>query len=197
MSGHNCVDILSQKVEWLTTKRPLCNCGIFPEIFFSYVTGTQNRVNQCPVNEHGCLDLDVCIHMSKLCDGAPDCSDGWDEGPHCRGNKQTQAYTFNDLTCKTDGIVRSLFCHIQTRGLSVVLGQNKQSHLLLFPLETNYIYPIISCIRPLKGIVHRKMKIHSLSTHHCADGGVGEVFESTKHFWSVTLCQVWPPLQTW
>ncbi|KAA8591055.1 hypothetical protein FQN60_001998 [Etheostoma spectabile] len=46
--------------------------------------GSHNRANQCPVNEHGCLDLDVCIHMSKVCDGVPDCSDGWDEGPHCR-----------------------------------------------------------------------------------------------------------------
>ena len=26
------------------------------------------------------------------------------------------------------------------------------------------------------------MKIHSLSYHHDADGGVGEVVESTKHF---------------
>ena len=32
--------------------------------------------------------------------------------------------------------------------------------------------------------VQRKMKIHSWSTHHYADGGVGEVFESTKRFWS-------------
>ena len=29
------------------------------------------------------------------------------------------------------------------------------------------------------------MEIHSLSTHHYADGGVGEVFESTKHFRSL------------
>ena len=29
------------------------------------------------------------------------------------------------------------------------------------------------------------MKIHSLSTHHYTDGGTGEVFESTKHFWSL------------
>ncbi|KAF3860451.1 hypothetical protein F7725_000706 [Dissostichus mawsoni] len=46
--------------------------------------GSHNRVSQCPVNEHGCLDPDVCIHMSKLCDGVPECPDGWDEGPHCR-----------------------------------------------------------------------------------------------------------------
>ena len=32
------------------------------------------------------------------------------------------------------------------------------------------------------GRVHRKMKIHSLSTHHYADGGVGEVFECSKLF---------------
>ena len=34
----------------------------------------------------------------------------------------------------------------------------------------------------IKGTVHPKMEIHSVSTHHCADGGVGEVFESIKHF---------------
>ena len=28
------------------------------------------------------------------------------------------------------------------------------------------------------------MKIQSISSHHYADGGVGEVFESTRHFWS-------------
>ena len=36
-----------------------------------------------------------------------------------------------------------------------------------------------------KGIVHKKMRIHSLSTRHYADGGVCEVLESTKHFWSL------------
>ena len=34
----------------------------------------------------------------------------------------------------------------------------------------------------LKGIVHPEIKIHSLSTHHFADGGVGKVFVSTKVF---------------
>ena len=29
------------------------------------------------------------------------------------------------------------------------------------------------------------MKIQSLSTPHYADGGMGEEFESTKHFWSL------------
>ena len=33
-------------------------------------------------------------------------------------------------------------------------------------------------------IVHPKMIINSFSTPHYADGGVAEVFESTKHRWS-------------
>ena len=33
------------------------------------------------------------------------------------------------------------------------------------------------------------MKFHSLSTHHYADGGVGDVFESTKHFLSFRVLQ--------
>ena len=37
----------------------------------------------------------------------------------------------------------------------------------------------------IEGIVHPKMKIHSLPSHHYADGGVGEVFKSTKHLWSI------------
>ena len=31
-------------------------------------------------------------------------------------------------------------------------------------------------------LFHPKIVIQSLSTHHYADGGVGEVFESTEHF---------------
>lgn len=30
--------------------------------------------------------------MRKLCDGVPDCSDGWDEGPHCRGTAHTDTH---------------------------------------------------------------------------------------------------------
>ncbi|KAG9353472.1 hypothetical protein JZ751_018071 [Albula glossodonta] len=43
-----------------------------------------SRVSRCPPNEYQCLGTDLCIHMSKLCDGVHDCTDGWDEGPHCR-----------------------------------------------------------------------------------------------------------------
>ena len=41
---------------------------------------------------------------------------------------------------------------------------------------------LISLAIGLKGIAHRIMKMYLLSTHHYADGGVGELFESTKHF---------------
>ena len=34
------------------------------------------------------------------------------------------------------------------------------------------------------------MKIHSLSTHHYVYGGVGEVFECIKHFWSFRVNSV-------
>uniref|UniRef100_A0A8D0AW64 LDL receptor related protein 1 n=1 Tax=Sander lucioperca TaxID=283035 RepID=A0A8D0AW64_SANLU len=43
-----------------------------------------NTISRCPPNEYQCGGTELCIHMSKLCNGAPDCTDGWDEGPHCR-----------------------------------------------------------------------------------------------------------------
>ncbi|XP_016109861.1 low-density lipoprotein receptor-related protein 1-like [Sinocyclocheilus grahami] len=48
------------------------------------IEGHHTQVSQCPPNEFECRGTDVCIHLSKLCDGVPDCSDGRDEGPHCR-----------------------------------------------------------------------------------------------------------------
>lgn len=36
----------------------------------------------------------------------------------------------------------------------------------------------------VKGVVHQKMKTHSLSSHHYVDGEVGDVWESAKHLWS-------------
>ena len=41
-----------------------------------------------------------------------------------------------------------------------------------------------------KGTVHPEMKMHSLSTHPYADGGVGELLESTKHLWSLSVNSV-------
>lgn len=48
-------------------------------------SGPHSTVSRCPPNEYQCGGTELCIHMSKLCNGVPDCTDGWDEGPHCRG----------------------------------------------------------------------------------------------------------------
>ena len=50
--------------------------------------------------------------------------------------------------------------------------------------------PVCFCF---KVIVHRKRKIDPLSTHHYADRGVGEVFDSTKHFRSFQVWTVFTP----
>lgn len=52
---------------------------------FAVLAGPQSKVSRCQPNEHNCLGTELCIHMSKLCNGLHDCFDGSDEGPHCRG----------------------------------------------------------------------------------------------------------------
>uniref|UniRef100_A0A8C8LYL0 EGF-like domain-containing protein n=1 Tax=Oncorhynchus tshawytscha TaxID=74940 RepID=A0A8C8LYL0_ONCTS len=39
---------------------------------------------RCPPNHVQCIGSKRCIHFNKLCDGARDCEDGYDEGVHCR-----------------------------------------------------------------------------------------------------------------
>ena len=45
--------------------------------------------------------------------------------------------------------------------------------------EKRWLIAEVQFVQPpgIKGIVHRKMKLHSLSTHHYAEGGVCEVFD--------------------
>uniref|UniRef100_A0A8K9V081 EGF-like domain-containing protein n=1 Tax=Oncorhynchus mykiss TaxID=8022 RepID=A0A8K9V081_ONCMY len=38
----------------------------------------------CPLNHIQCIGTRKCIHFNKLCNGAIDCEDGFDEGVHCR-----------------------------------------------------------------------------------------------------------------
>lgn len=124
---------------------------------FFFFPGSHNRVNQCPVNEHGCLDLDVCIHMSKVCDGVPDCSDGWDEGPHCRGNKLTEArahncqHPFSAKHAQNRSYHRFLYllCRTETRVSAFVVGQKSPASVFLLassslPIQEYSVYPIIS-----------------------------------------------------
>ncbi|KAJ8247101.1 hypothetical protein GJAV_G00258730 [Gymnothorax javanicus] len=39
---------------------------------------------RCALNHIQCLGTRKCIHYNKLCNGARDCEDGFDEGDHCR-----------------------------------------------------------------------------------------------------------------
>uniref|UniRef100_A0A8C5HWA1 EGF-like domain-containing protein n=1 Tax=Gouania willdenowi TaxID=441366 RepID=A0A8C5HWA1_GOUWI len=39
---------------------------------------------KCPLNHIQCVGTRKCIHFNKLCNGARDCADGYDEGVHCR-----------------------------------------------------------------------------------------------------------------
>lgn len=47
--------------------------------------GAQEVVIKCPLNHIQCIGTKKCIHFNKLCNGARDCDDGYDEGVHCRG----------------------------------------------------------------------------------------------------------------
>ncbi|XP_037542041.1 low-density lipoprotein receptor-related protein 1B [Nematolebias whitei] len=46
--------------------------------------GSQEVVIRCPLNHIQCIGTKKCIHFNKLCNGAKDCEDGYDEGVHCR-----------------------------------------------------------------------------------------------------------------
>ncbi|KAG8129647.1 hypothetical protein E2320_016513, partial [Naja naja] len=49
-----------------------------------YFPGPHSKVSRCHPNEYNCLGTELCIPMTKLCNGERDCIDGADEGPHCR-----------------------------------------------------------------------------------------------------------------
>lgn len=65
-------------------------------------TGPHIRVSKCPPNEYQCQGTELCIHMSKLCDGVPDCTDGGDEGPHCRGDDDSYSQTYRQKDREAD-----------------------------------------------------------------------------------------------
>ncbi|CAL8342457.1 unnamed protein product [Boreogadus saida] len=46
--------------------------------------GQREVVIRCPLNHFQCIGTRKCIHFNKLCNGARDCDDGYDEGVHCR-----------------------------------------------------------------------------------------------------------------
>ena len=58
--------------------------GLLTVTVFS-VPGAGDVVVRCPLNHIQCIGTRKCIHFNKLCNGAIDCEDGFDEGVHCRG----------------------------------------------------------------------------------------------------------------
>lgn len=54
-------------------------------LFLISSSGAQEVVIRCPLNHIQCIGTKKCIHFNKLCNGARDCEDGYDEGVHCRG----------------------------------------------------------------------------------------------------------------
>ncbi|RXN31423.1 low-density lipo receptor-related 1B [Labeo rohita] len=49
-----------------------------------FVRGKVEVIVRCPLNHIQCIGTRKCIHFNKLCNGAKDCEDGFDEGVHCR-----------------------------------------------------------------------------------------------------------------
>uniref|UniRef100_A0AAX7U7X7 EGF-like domain-containing protein n=1 Tax=Astatotilapia calliptera TaxID=8154 RepID=A0AAX7U7X7_ASTCA len=57
-----------------------CERGLGVSAFW----GDAGKNTQCPLNHMQCTGTKKCIHFNKLCNGARDCDDGYDEGVHCR-----------------------------------------------------------------------------------------------------------------
>lgn len=72
------------------------------------LAGPQSKVSRCQPNEYNCLGTELCIHMSKLCNGLHDCFDGSDEGPHCRG-RCLRGMAVKEGLLLLVGVTRSLF----------------------------------------------------------------------------------------
>lgn len=53
--------------------------------FLCLFLGPEEQDFKCPLNYMTCIGTNKCIHLSQLCNGVYDCSDGYDEGVHCRG----------------------------------------------------------------------------------------------------------------
>lgn len=93
----------------------------------SSFSGPHSTVSRCPPNEYQCGGTELCIHMSKLCNGASDCTDGWDEGPHCRGITVTLSRTNVGLFQWQNDYV-SMILRLVHHGC-VLLGLLRRSHI--------------------------------------------------------------------
>lgn len=68
-------------------------------LFLKFSSGPEEVEIKCPLNHIACLGANTCIHLSQLCNGIADCSDGDDEGRHCQGeclcNSATEILNFS------------------------------------------------------------------------------------------------------
>uniref|UniRef100_A0A8C8I960 EGF-like domain-containing protein n=1 Tax=Oncorhynchus tshawytscha TaxID=74940 RepID=A0A8C8I960_ONCTS len=64
---------------WLCDREPNC-----PDTSDETQDGCKSLTHTCPLNHIQCIGTRKCIHFNKLCNGAIDCEDGFDEGVHCR-----------------------------------------------------------------------------------------------------------------
>lgn len=64
---------------------------LFDTILF-FPLGVQDVIVRCRLNHMQCIGTKKCIHFNKLCNGARDCDDGFDEGVHCRGKSELPSY---------------------------------------------------------------------------------------------------------
>lgn len=97
------------------------NFGKFDWIYFCLfcLAGPHSTISRCPPNEYQCGGTDLCIHMSKLCNGVSDCTDGWDEGPHCRGRGPTHVllgYRISINTCNYATLSCLIHPHVSKAG---------------------------------------------------------------------------------
>lgn len=67
-------------------------------VFITSSLGPAEVIVRCHLNHIQCPGTRKCIHFNKLCNGAKDCTDGFDEGVHCRGKTQ-HPYSFGSCRC--------------------------------------------------------------------------------------------------
>ena len=62
---------------------------------FCIFPGPEEVETKCPLNHIACLGDNKCVHLSQMCNGVLDCSDGYDEGVHCRGESTCRTIQLN------------------------------------------------------------------------------------------------------
>lgn len=126
-------------------------------------SGPHSTVSRCPPNEYQCGGTELCIHMSKLCNGIPDCTDSWDEGPHCRGSTVTHMHSNVGLVWMWKGVNNNSYtsascfycCYLSFNYCAVLTLWSNTEHFFfvssrhnsISQMDTRPIVYVTSCIR--------------------------------------------------